>query len=321
MKALALLRVSLTACDLSRLAAFYVEALGFSASPERRTDDAMAALLGARAIRTVLLRRGEQELEVCEFDPPGDPYPADSRSDDLWFQHCALVTSDIGAAFARLGRQAFTAISRDGPRALPGGITAYKFRDPDGHPLELIQFPKLNPETADGIDHSAISVADAERSVAFYTRAFGMSVASRQVNAGPAQDALDGLRGAYVDVVGLAPARRSPHVELLAYHSPRRRAAPPMRPSDLAASRLVLRVDHMTSQPGAAETADGGRATLTHDPDGHALLLVTGRGSSERLDDLGQHVRLDQHRAGQAVEHVRPLGQEDDRQSGLPACV
>jgi catechol 2,3-dioxygenase-like lactoylglutathione lyase family enzyme len=275
-RALALLRVSLTVGDLRRLTAFYVEALGFAAEAEGRMDDATAALLGARAVRTVLLRRGGQTLELCEFDPPGDAYPAGSRSDDLWFQHCALVTSDIGAAFARLRGHAFAAISRDGPQALPGGISAFKFRDPDGHPLELIRFPTADMETAEGIDHSAISVADVERSVAFYGGVLGLSVVSRQVNAGPAQDAMDGLDGTKVDVVGLAPARRSPHVELLGYRSPRGRAGPPLRPADVAASRLVLRVDEL-ARPGAVATADGGRVGLLHDPDGHALLLTSGR--------------------------------------------
>ena len=55
-------------------------------------------------------------------------------------------------------------------------MTAYKFRDPEGHPLELISFPETNDSTKSHdtpqpfmcIDHSAISVADSKRSVVFY---------------------------------------------------------------------------------------------------------------------------------------------------------
>ncbi len=62
-----------------------------------------------------------------------------------------------------------------GPQRLPdwnknaGGIRAFYFRDPDGHPLEILQFPadKGNPKWHDangrlflGIDHTAIVISD-----------------------------------------------------------------------------------------------------------------------------------------------------------------
>ncbi len=106
---------------------------------------------------------------------------------------------------------------------------------------------------------------DAERSIAFYRDGLGLAVASRQVNAGGEQDALDGLQGARVDVVALAPAQATPHVELLAYRAPVGRASPASRPQDIAGTRLVLAV---TGLPDAAG------AVLRHDPDGHALVLV-----------------------------------------------
>jgi catechol 2,3-dioxygenase-like lactoylglutathione lyase family enzyme len=173
-----------------------------------------------------------------------------------------MVTNDIGESYARLSGHGFTPISLDGPQRLPeasGGVTAFKFRDPDGHPLELIQFP--GPDRAVGIDHSAISVADAERSIAFYT-GLGLSLGPHQVNTGPEQDRLDSLHQARVDVVALRPhAVASPHVELLGYQHPKGRAAPPGIPS----SRLVLLVD---------ETPDGAPSVTMYDPDGHELLLV-----------------------------------------------
>ena len=262
MKVLRLLHVSLTVRDIGATARFYQEALGFMTSkPPADADPALETILGAGALRITHLQRGDQTLELAMFDNPGAPYPATSASNDLWFQHCALVTEDIGGAYGRLRAQDFTPISRNGPETLAGGVVAFKFRDPEGHPLELIQFPQANAATAGGIDHSAIAVADAERSIAFYTGTLDLTVASRQVNTGPSQDALDGLDGTIVDVVGLAPAQASPHVELLGYGRPRGRAGARMRQNDVAASRLVFAAD-----------GDGGR--LLHDPDGHAVVLV-----------------------------------------------
>ncbi len=271
--ALRLDRISLNVSDLAAATAFYTGALGFEAAPAADADPCLANLLGARAMRVVVLRRGRQRLELAMSDPPGASYPADSRSNDLWFQHCALVTDDIAAAHARLARFPFTPISRHGPEALPGGVVAFKFRDPDGHPLELIQFSRPDPETEGGIDHSAISVADAERSIAFYAARLGLSVRSRQVNRGPAQDALDDLIDADVDVVSLAAKSPAPHVELLGYRAPRGRAFLLASPSAISASRLVFATTSLDGRDGAVTLAGGGRACLMQDPDGHALLL------------------------------------------------
>ncbi len=277
MKALQLLRVSLTVSDLAGSEAFYTGALGFATlGPACDADPAMAKLLGASNLRTVRLRRGSQVLELAVFDPPGSPYPPGSRSNDLWFQHCALTVDDMAAAYARLARHPFTPISRGGPQLLPGGASACKFRDADGHPLELIALAQPEPRTAGGIDHSAISVSSAERSTAFYADTLGLQVAARQVNTGPAQDALDGLDHVLVDVVALVPEQPAPHLELLGYRTPPGRPASPLQPEDIAASRLVFQVDSLAGHPGAAVLANGARAKVMRDPDGHTLLLLDG---------------------------------------------
>lgn len=275
--ALRLDRVSLTVADLAAAAAFYTDALGFEATPSVAADPCLANLLGARTLRITLLRRGQQRLELAMFDPPGPSYPADSRSNDLWFQHCALVTDDIEAAYRRLSRFPFTPISRHGPQALPGGIVAFKFRDADGHPLELIEFPRPDLRTDVGIDHSALSVADPDRSIAFYAAELGLSVQSRQVNSGSAQDALDDLDDVTVDVVSLAAKSPVPHVELLGYRTPRGRASPIVLSSSIAASRLVFATDSLDGWDSAVTLTDGGRACLVRDPDGHTLLLEQSR--------------------------------------------
>ncbi len=306
-KVLRLRRVGITVADLPRMQAFYQGALGFAPSPAAaEADPAWARLLGAEGagVRTARLRLGAQEIELTAFDPPGQPYPLGSTAADLWFQHIAVVTNDMAAAYGRIMRHGGATPITDGePQLLPpeaGGVTAYKFRDPEGHPVELIHFP---PGTGDagwqhatpgsvtlGYDHSAISVADADRSVAFYAGLLGLAQASRQVNSGPAQERLDGLPGDVVDVVALHPAAAStPHVELLAYRTPRGRPASGLRSRDVAAARLVLEVENLPgllgtladagaviAEPDPVPLADGSRAALVHDPDRHALVLIEG---------------------------------------------
>jgi hypothetical protein len=90
------------------------------------------------------MRLGSNEVEFMEYRPPGRPYPEGSGSLDLWFQHFAIVVSDMDKAYARLRHVAFVPISSGGPQTLPerdGRVRAFKFRDPDGHPLELLYFP------------------------------------------------------------------------------------------------------------------------------------------------------------------------------------
>ena len=276
---LALERISLTVANLAAMQSFYTAALGFEpVGAPRMAEPELAALLEAERISLVELIRGKQFLELAAFTPPGDDYPQNPHSNDLFFQHIALVCTDIEESYAILCRHRHTAISRNGPQQLPGGIVAYKFRDPEGHPLELIQFPYPNPQSAQGIDHSAIAVADIDKSIAFYTNELGFVVASRQLNTGPAQCAMDNLDSILLDVVGLSPQRATPHVELLGYRLPKGRVGTAHRPTALAATRLVFRVDAFPRHYQSVHLVDGSRATLIHDPDGHALLLLDSCG-------------------------------------------
>ena len=92
------------------------------------------------------MRLGDEVIELARFDVAGRPYPPGSRSSDLWFQHLAIVVADMDAAYAMLSAADLAASDLDaaGPQTLPprnGGVQAFKFHDPDGHPLELIWFP------------------------------------------------------------------------------------------------------------------------------------------------------------------------------------
>jgi catechol 2,3-dioxygenase-like lactoylglutathione lyase family enzyme len=275
-------RVSVTVSDLRRLTLFYCDALGFSCLEEGPVPEPECRTLGVDGAIRARLQLGEQRLELLCPANPGAPYPTDSQANDIWFQHIAIVVRDMNAAYERIVQYGMTPISKQGPQLLPpsaGGVQAFKFRDPDGHPLELISFPKGSGDpvwqrrTGDalflGIDHSAIVVRDAERSIAFY-EALGLSILSRSLNHGPEQDRLDGLSNSVATVIGLqTPDIRTPHVELLAYQPP---AAPSLAhslgPSDLASARLVF-----TVAPDNPEVADQDGGKLLHDPDGHTLVL------------------------------------------------
>ncbi len=250
----ALKRIARNVTDLAGAADFYTQALGFEALGPVAEDPELAALLLAEKVLILRLRSGGREIELSQCFPPGAEYePADANLVD--FQHIALLTPDIDAAYAKVLAHGAEPISEDGPVQLPpatGSVIAVKFRDPDGHPLEFLQKP------AAGYDHSAISVANVARSVAFYA-GIGVVLDTRQVNQGPEQEKLDGLEGAQVDVVALRPQQPSPHVELLGYRHPK--AIPcQWAPKDICADRLVF------------ATADTG-LRLLRDPDGHVVLL------------------------------------------------
>jgi len=251
----------LVAAEPTRLAAFY-RRIGFDvgeAAPIPAADMKLLRLSGAGSRIPMLLGRSRVDLE--SFDRPGRPYPADTTACDAVFQHLALVTDDAKAAWCLARDAGATPISRECPVTLPesaGGVTAIKFRDPEGHPLEFLQF--LRGTNSDwkgtgimGIDHSAISVRDVAASRHFYVR-HGLSEAGATVNHGPTQDALDGLDGVEVDVVPMNPAEKPPHVELLGYRHPVGRALHPLSANDIAATRIVWR-----------SNADA----LIRDPDGH----------------------------------------------------
>jgi catechol 2,3-dioxygenase-like lactoylglutathione lyase family enzyme len=263
-KLTAILAFRLVTRQPQRLIAFYT-GLGFAAQEAHAIPAAEMALLGLQgggSRRT--LRLGAQRLDLDEFEHPGRPYPLGVSGADSRFQHLALVAGDAAAAWSRACALGATAISVGGPVTLPassGGVTAVKFRDPEGHPLELLHIPR-QARGADaalhGIDHSAISVTDVEAARAFY-EALGLSTGRRTFNHGPSQAALDGLAGAQVDIVPLIPATATPHLELLGYRIPAARRAERLAANDVSATRIVW---------GAEQDA------LLRDPDGHLHLLT-----------------------------------------------
>jgi catechol 2,3-dioxygenase-like lactoylglutathione lyase family enzyme len=276
--------VTLVSAAPDILAGFYESALGFSRVATRDAD--------------VTLRLGGTTVALIRADPPGRSYPAAVPGWSPLFQHVAIVVSDMAAAYSHLSAQrGWTAISTAGPEPLPaasGGVTAFKFHDPEGHPLELIAFPRgrapsvwqraHGAEMFLGIDHSAISIADTTRSVAFYER-LGFVRTGGSLNRGIEQDRLDRISGAQVAVTAMSlPEHPTPHVELLCYAGTFDRDAPLQAVNDIAATRLVLGVDDAAAVRAIGQRFEdtvvpparqGGYAgAMLRDPDGHLLCLA-----------------------------------------------
>jgi catechol 2,3-dioxygenase-like lactoylglutathione lyase family enzyme len=292
------LRIGRNTANLKRMIAFYRDALGFRVDDPNAAPPAWTLLPGLcdTAPRCAQLLLGTQTLVLTEF-PNASPYPEGSTSNDLCFQHCAIVVDDMNATYDRVMQHGATPITRDGPQTLPpatGSVTAFKFRDPDGHPLELIAFPDGTGDPAWqsaraegpalGIDHSAIGVADVERSILFY-ELLGLHVAARGVNHGAEQQRLDNLAHVEVDVIAMQGTTRTPHLELLGYRRPRGRADASTRLAAVVADRLVWQADQVDMLLDALTDGDftdsivasgfigGATVALLRDPDGHLLVL------------------------------------------------
>jgi catechol 2,3-dioxygenase-like lactoylglutathione lyase family enzyme len=303
--------IALTVADADRSAAFFEQVLGFERVSEVEVEGAAWESLQSvfpLRLRVVRLRLGDETLELHEYlAPRGRPMPADTRGNDLWFQHVAIVVRDMDAAYARL-REHRVAHASSGPQTLPawnpnaGGIRAFYFRDPDGHFLELIWFPpgKGDPRWQRsgsrlflGIDHTAITVADTDASLRFWRDALGFSVAGESENWGPEQERLNAVFGARLRITGLRAPGGGLGVELLEYLAPRDGRPRPAdaQPSDLLhwqtgiatrdAAGLAARVrasNGRWTSPGAVELpADAlgfHRGALVADPDGHAVRIA-----------------------------------------------
>ena len=306
----AVVRVGITVSDLDRAVEFYTNVLDFESQGEvELTGEEYERLQGVFGLRmrVAALQLGGEEIALTEYlAPTGRPIPADSRSNDGWFQHIAIVVSDMERAYARL-RQFKVRHASTGPQRLPdwnpnaAGIEAFYFKDPDGHVLEIIHYP---PDKGDqrwqkagdrlflGIDHTAIVVRDTEASLRFYRDLLGLSVAGNSENYGVEQERLNNVFGARLRITTLR-ARHGPGVELLEYRSPTggREYPQESRANDLIhwhTDFAANRIDELSSglqtaggslvSPDVVTLTDGtwdaSRALHVRDPDGHAVRLI-----------------------------------------------
>jgi catechol 2,3-dioxygenase-like lactoylglutathione lyase family enzyme len=299
--------IGITVSDMDRAVDFYSKVLTFEkVSDTEVAGEAFEHLEGVFGLRmrVVRMRVGDEFIELTEFlAPKGRPIPIDSRSNDRWFQHIAIIVSDMDKAYAWL-RQNRVEHASSGLQRLPdwnknaAGISAFYFKDPDGHPVEVLQFPpdkgaeKWHRHTDKlflGIDHTAIVVWDTDASLKFYRDLLGLRVAGESDNYGTEQEHLNNVFGAHLRITALR-GTSGPGIELLEYLAPRDGRP---YPSDEHANDVVhrqtvlltrgaeseaqqLRANNVTFVSSDVVTNQTGqlgfnKALLVRDPDGHAV--------------------------------------------------
>jgi catechol 2,3-dioxygenase-like lactoylglutathione lyase family enzyme len=301
--------VGFTVSDMDRALAFYTGTLPFTKVSDLevsgRPYELLTGIFGARS-RVARLRLGTEEIELTEFlAPKGRPMPPDVRANDRIFQHIAIVVSDLSKAYTHV-RERGAEHASTGPQRLPdwnpnaGGISAFYFRDPDRHFLELIAFPpgkgqarwqQAGNRLFLGIDHTAIVVNDTDRTLGLYRDALGLQVAGESENFDVEQEHLNNVFGARLRITALR-ASTGPGIELLEYLAPRdgRPAPEDVRANDVAHWQTTLvtgRLEpllplarrHTLSlvSPGPIDSAgslDFRTGALVRDADGHGLRII-----------------------------------------------
>jgi len=299
----------MTVRDMDRSIAFY-SALTFQKISDVEVLGAeyedLEGVFGAR-MRIVRMQLGYEYVDLTEYlAPRGQPAPADSRSNDLWFQNIAIVVRDMDQAFAKL-RELKVQFVSTAPQTLPlslkgaAGIKAFYFRDPDEHNLEVIYFP---PDKGDprwhantnqlflGIDHTAISVLNTAASLHFYRDLLGLRKAGESENFGTEQEHLNQVSGAHLQITGMR-AVGGPGIEFLEYLTPRdgRPRPPGTKANDLVHWQTTLVTDDVAGlaqklkQENANLVSSGvviiprdeigfSKGAMVADPDGHNVLLI-----------------------------------------------
>lgn len=319
--------IDITVSNLDRSVDFYQSVLDFKevGRSESAGEDIehLTGVFGCR-ILTALMTLGTEQIQLRQFlAPEGRPIPPDSRSNDHWFQHIAIVVSDLDRAYAHL-RGHHVRHASSGPQTLPktipgaAGIGAFYFKDPDGHALEIIHFPdgKGDPRWQAptdrlflGIDHTAITVASTEASLRFYRDTLAMHIAGESENFGVEQEHLNNVFGARLRITALR-AGEGPGIELLEYLAPSDGRPYPtdtrsndlwnwqtqLESTDVNALAARLRDAGATwVSSGIVESAPGGPAITVRDPDGHAVVVCRAGSqhvppaSGESADDHRHH--------------------------------
>ena len=98
--------IAITVSDMDRAVDFYSKVLTFDKVSDTEIAgenyEHLEGVFGLR-IRIVRMKLGDEFIELDEYlAPKGRPIPADSRSNDRWFQHIAIIVSDMDKAYAWL---------------------------------------------------------------------------------------------------------------------------------------------------------------------------------------------------------------------------
>lgn len=301
--------IGITVKDMNTSVKFYSEVLGFKKiSDEEFTGEAYEKLedIFALHIRVVRMRLGEEEIELTDYlTSGGRSIPEDMQSNDLYFQHIAIVVSDMDKAYDFLRKHMVMHVSTS-PQTIPAtnvaaaGIRAFYFHDPDMHDLELIYFPKgkgqpkwqiTNGKLFLGIDHTAIGVSNTDSSLHFYQTLLGIQRKGDSWNMGMEQAHLNAIENASLHITGLR-AETGVGIEFLQYIQPGvgKPYPPDSKANDLWHWQTILYVNDaqniydtlqkngckfISKQIVELQSNDGKKikAFIVRDPDGHAMLI------------------------------------------------
>jgi catechol 2,3-dioxygenase-like lactoylglutathione lyase family enzyme len=301
--------IGLTVHDMDRSVHFFHDVLGFKKISDTEVQgtgyENLEGIFGLR-MRIVQMQLGDETIALTGYlTSGGRSIPEDARSNDLIFQHIAIVVSNMEEAYAHLRKYMVMHVST-GPQTLPAsnkaaaGIKAFYFHDPDMHNLELIYFPKgkgqpkwqtTNGKLFLGIDHTAIGIRKTDSSLHFYQDMLGIHRKGDSWNMGMEQAHLNFVEGASLHITGLR-ADAGPGIEFLQYLSPGPGKPYPedTRADDIWYWQTTLKTadaDKLCEQlknagcrfvsKGVVElkNSEGGKikAFIVRDPDGHALLV------------------------------------------------
>lgn len=303
--------LTITVSSIEKILPFYTEVLPFRIEEKFEIEASTSAglfrlPLADAKLKAVRLSLGDETIVLQEFpEAQNRPIPADSKSNDLWFQHMAVVVSDMDKAYEILRKNRVKHVST-WPQTLPqyipaaAGIKAFYFQDPDGHNLEIIYFPpgKGNPKWQKnkdniflGIDHTAIGISNTPQSQKFY-ESLGLKLAGKSENYGSEQEHLNQVFGARLEISGFM-AQKGMGIEFLEYVSPPGGMLYPTdsRASDLWHWHTTIEVAQLEEKISLLKKTDAvviskeitnlsgtpyqaSQAWMVRDPDGHALLLI-----------------------------------------------
>ncbi|MBE9046180.1 VOC family protein [Pleurocapsales cyanobacterium LEGE 10410] len=302
--------VGMTVADMEQSIKFYSEVLSFQKIKDLEVWgedwEKLQGVFGLR-MRVVQMQLGEEVIALMEYlTPKGRPIPIDSRSNDRWFQHIAIVVTDMDKAYEHLRQYNFQHTSTS-PRQLPewnqklGGVKAFYFKDPDGHNLELIAFPadkaddkwlKQPDKLFLGIDHSAVGVKNAEASFALYRDRLNLELMLQAENYGTEFEHITCVFGSRVQVNSMKGSAGI-GFELLEYIAPTTGRNMPVdsQANDLWHYQTVIAVSNLSTiaeqlrsapcqfiSPGIVKMSNSelgfSQALAIRDLDGHVLHLV-----------------------------------------------
>jgi len=303
--------IGITVSDMQRSVKFYSEILGFKKVSDVELYgseyEQLQGIFGLR-MRVVRMQLGDEFIDLTDYITSGGrSIPENSMSNDLIFQHIAIVVSDMDKAYLQLRNRMVMHVST-APQTIPAsnkaaaGVKAFYFHDPDMHNLELIYFPKDKgqPKWQQqapgklflGIDHTAIGVSNTDSSLHFYEGILGIMRKGDSWNMGTEQAHLNFVEGASLHITGLRAAS-GPGIEFLEYLKPGPGKPFPAdtRSDDIWYWQTMLVVDDadklykqlgdagytmVSKQLVSLKTKSGKqwKAFIVHDRDGHAVLLV-----------------------------------------------